>query len=75
MSDPGTTYRSRDEVQSHRKTTDPITKLGLIAIENKLATAEEFEVPSSLNRRNWTKKPKITCTPRSRQPRKIPKSV
>jgi pyruvate dehydrogenase E1 component alpha subunit len=75
MSDPGTTYRSRDEVQSHRKTTDPIIKLGLIALENKLATAEEFEVPSSPNRRNWTKKPKITCTIRSRRPRKTPKSV
>lgn len=43
MSDPGTTYRSRDEVQSHRKTTDPIVKLGLIMIENKLATPEELE--------------------------------
>lgn len=45
MSDPGTTYRTRDEVQSHRKTTDPIIKLGLIIIENKLATPEELEVP------------------------------
>ena len=44
MSDPGTTYRTRDEVQSHRKTTDPIIKLGLIMIENKLATPEELEV-------------------------------
>jgi pyruvate dehydrogenase E1 component alpha subunit len=27
MSDPGTTYRTRAEVQGHRKKTDPILKL------------------------------------------------
>lgn len=44
MSDPGTTYRTHDEVQSHRKTTDPILKLGLMGTEHKLVTSEELNV-------------------------------
>jgi pyruvate dehydrogenase E1 component alpha subunit len=40
MSDPGTTYRTRDEVQNRRKTTDPILKVAEIGIENKLVTQD-----------------------------------
>jgi pyruvate dehydrogenase E1 component alpha subunit len=48
MSDPGTTYRTRDEVQDHRKKTDPILRLGHIATTNKLATQEELDVHLSI---------------------------
>jgi len=40
MSDPGTTYRTRDEVQTRRKTTDPLHKMAEIGLENKLVTQE-----------------------------------
>lgn len=43
MSDPGTSYRSRDEVQEVRQTRDPITSLKEKIISNDLATAEEIK--------------------------------
>ena len=49
MSDPGTTYRNRDEVEGVRKSRDPIAKVQAWILENKLATEEELnaitEVP------------------------------
>jgi pyruvate dehydrogenase E1 component alpha subunit len=42
MSDPGTTYRNRDEVEGVRKSRDPIVKVHQWLIENKLATEEEL---------------------------------
>lgn len=43
MSDPGTSYRSRDEVQEVRQTRDPITSLKDKILSNSLATAEELK--------------------------------
>ena len=44
MSDPGTSYRTRDEVQEVRKTKDPISMLKSFMIEGELATEEEIKV-------------------------------
>jgi pyruvate dehydrogenase E1 component alpha subunit len=38
MSDPGLTYRTRDEVQNMRKTRDPILQIRKIIIDNNFAT-------------------------------------
>lgn len=44
MSDPGTSYRTRDEVQEVRQTRDPITSFREKILNNNLATAEELKV-------------------------------
>lgn len=44
MSDPGTSYRTRDEIQEVRQTRDPITSLREKIITNELATQEELKV-------------------------------
>lgn len=43
MSDPGTSYRSRDEVQGVRQSRDPITLFKERIIENGLVTADEIK--------------------------------
>ena len=43
MSDPGTTYRSREEIQKIRKTRDPIARFKAFIIEHKLASEEKLE--------------------------------
>lgn len=43
MSDPGTSYRSRDEVQGVRQSRDPITLFKERIIENNLVTADEIK--------------------------------
>lgn len=43
MSDPGTSYRSRDEVQGVRQSRDPITLFKDRIIENDLTTADEIK--------------------------------
>ncbi|CAF0970240.1 unnamed protein product [Adineta steineri] len=43
MSDPGTSYRTREEVQDVRKSRDPITSFREKVIEANLATDEEFK--------------------------------
>lgn len=44
MSDPGTSYRSRDEIQEVRQTRDPITSLREMMVTNELASSEELKV-------------------------------
>ena len=44
MSDPGTTYRTRDEIQRIRSTQDPIRGLQRYIEEWGLATEEELKV-------------------------------
>lgn len=43
MSDPGTSYRSRDEVQEVRQTRDPITQFKDKIINAQLTTADELK--------------------------------
>jgi pyruvate dehydrogenase E1 component alpha subunit len=43
MSDPGTTYRSREEVGSVRQSRDPIEYVKRLLIENSLSTPEEIK--------------------------------
>jgi pyruvate dehydrogenase E1 component alpha subunit len=44
MSDPGTSYRKREEVQEVRQKKDPITTFGAKLIEHEVATQEELKV-------------------------------
>lgn len=43
MSDPGTSYRDRSEIQQVRDTRDPIAQLRARILDNKVATEEELE--------------------------------
>lgn len=44
MSDPGTSYRSRDEIQEVRQTRDPITSFRERLLSTNLATTDELKV-------------------------------
>lgn len=44
MSDPGTTYRTREEIQLMRSTNDPITGLKHRLIDGEIATENELKV-------------------------------
>lgn len=44
MSDPGTSYRTRDEIQEVRQTRDPITSFKEKMINSGLVTLEELKV-------------------------------
>lgn len=44
MSDPGTSYRTRDEIQEVRQTRDPITSFKDKILNAELVTAEELKV-------------------------------
>lgn len=43
MSDPGTTYRTREEIQHMRSTSDPITGMKHLLIEKNVATEAELK--------------------------------
>mmetsp|Transcript_44127 Transcript_44127/g.138648 ORF Transcript_44127/g.138648 Transcript_44127/m.138648 type:complete len:391 (-) Transcript_44127:1240-2412(-) len=43
MSDPGTTYRTREEIQQYRQAKDPIEYVKKVLIEHDLATADELK--------------------------------
>ncbi|CAF0922579.1 unnamed protein product [Adineta ricciae] len=43
MSDPGTSYRTREEIQDVRKSRDPITSFREKLVQAKLATEDEFK--------------------------------
>jgi len=43
MSDPGITYRTREEINKMRQESDPIIKVKTLLIECKLATEESIE--------------------------------
>lgn len=44
MSDPGTSYRTRDEIQEVRQTRDPITSFKEKILSNGLATPDQLKV-------------------------------
>ncbi|KAG1225026.1 hypothetical protein G6F68_020008 [Rhizopus microsporus] len=43
MSDPGTTYRTREEIQHMRSTSDPITGLKQLLINHDMATEADLK--------------------------------
>lgn len=49
MSDPGTSYRTRDEIQVVRQTRDPITSFKEKILSEGLVTLEELKVRLFLN--------------------------
>ena len=44
MSDPGTSYRTREEIQEIRQQRDPITSFRERLLNSGIATQEEFKV-------------------------------
>lgn len=54
MSDPGTSYRTREEVQTVRQNRDPITSFKERIITAGLSTAEELKVLISHNKKNYS---------------------
>ena len=82
MSDPGTTYRTREEVQRMRSTQDPIRGLQKYIEEWGLASEQELKVraspfailPLSLTvlPSNWTRTPNPRLTRLLRKPRDRP---
>jgi TPP-dependent pyruvate/acetoin dehydrogenase alpha subunit len=45
MSDPGVSYRKREEIQDYRHTKDPILTLHHLGVQFNLVTEQELLVP------------------------------
>jgi hypothetical protein len=43
MSDPGTSYRTREEIKKMKESSDPIQGLKIRALENNLLTEDDFK--------------------------------
>lgn len=43
MSDPGVTYRKKQEIDDYRKTKDPILFVKQLIIDNKVASEEDLK--------------------------------
>lgn len=56
MSDPGTSYRTREEIQEVRQSRDPITSFREKILNAELATADEIKVNSIFSSINLQKK-------------------
>lgn len=66
MSDPGTSYRTRDEVQEVRQTRDPITSFKEKILSTGLATQEQLKVSFfALENRQKTVKPSSPSSSKS----------
>lgn len=48
MSDPGTSYRTRDEIQEVRQTRDPITSFKEKITSSDLASPDELKVDNMI---------------------------
>ena len=74
MSDPGVSYRTKQEVQDYRKTNDCILKLKLFGVEKQLLTEKEIEVIFENKISKLKMKQKSSWSKKLRRPRKIQKS-
>lgn len=48
MSDPGTSYRTRDEIQKVRQTRDPITSFREKILKAELVSQDELKVKNNI---------------------------
>ncbi len=44
MSDPGITYRNKQEIDDYRKNKDPITLVKQVILDNKVASEDDLKV-------------------------------
>jgi TPP-dependent pyruvate/acetoin dehydrogenase alpha subunit len=59
MSDPGITYRTKEEIADIRKNKDPIVFVKSVILENKVATEDELKVILSRKISDVSRKSKL----------------